>query len=135
MRLVSRIDAEGFFVEDVLLGEEEPLPAGTIESRPPEGLHVPRWDGRAWVEAMALQDRLQAARQAKISQIRSRLDIEASAIMPIWERFDIQRTARNDPRSISVDNVVKKGRDIEQYLNQPQRTLAEIQALTWDTWA
>lgn len=135
MRIVSSIDANGLFTGDVLLEEGEPLPAGTIDSRPPEGFHKPRWDGTAWVEGTSVAELLEKARRAKIAEIRSRVVLEASAIMPVWEFIYIIRTNVNDPRSATLDTIAQKGRNIEAYLNASSRTLAEIKAVTWDTWA
>ena len=50
MRIVSRIDARGFFVEDVILGDDGPPPAGCVEERPLAGFDRPRWNGSGWEE-------------------------------------------------------------------------------------
>ena len=71
MRIVGKIDAQGFFLEDVILEDGEPLPADCIESRPLEWFHKPRWDGAElrWVEGLTAAERLQMAKDAKHAEL------------------------------------------------------------------
>lgn len=48
---VHRITAEGYFVEDVLLEEDAPVPSDCVTVHPPDGLEWPQWDGAAWSDA------------------------------------------------------------------------------------
>jgi hypothetical protein len=50
MKKVLRIDANGLFVEDVILQDNEDVPTDCIETPCPDGFYHPRWDGAQWVE-------------------------------------------------------------------------------------
>lgn len=50
MRKVIRIDEAGMYVEDVIIGEYEPVPEDYIETEVPQGFYHPRWDGEKWIE-------------------------------------------------------------------------------------
>jgi hypothetical protein len=41
MRAVARVDAQGLYLEDVLIEDGAQLPEGCVE-RPPDGFHHPR---------------------------------------------------------------------------------------------
>ncbi len=56
MRLVLRIDEQGFFVEDVILKEGEEVPADCVENTVPQGLYRPRWNGSEWVEGLIQEE-------------------------------------------------------------------------------
>jgi hypothetical protein len=62
VRKVIRIDENGMFVEDVLIGDHEPIPDDCVETEVPEGFYHPRWDGAQWVEGLT---------QEEIDQIRN----------------------------------------------------------------
>lgn len=70
MRVVSKVDGTGAFVEDVILEDDAELPGGCIESRPSEGMYAPKWDGAAWVEGdpQSEAERLSLAREQKIDE-------------------------------------------------------------------
>ncbi len=53
MYKVIRIDANGLFVEDVLLEEGQDVPVDCIVIDVPEGLYLPKWDGTSWIEGKA----------------------------------------------------------------------------------
>jgi hypothetical protein len=50
MKRVIRIDAEGFFLEDVLIEDDQELPEGCVEDLPAEGFYLPRRVDGNWVE-------------------------------------------------------------------------------------
>jgi len=52
MRKVLRIE-NGFFVEDVILKDEEYTPIDCIETLCPDGFYKPKWNGIAWVEGLS----------------------------------------------------------------------------------
>jgi hypothetical protein len=66
MRAVSKVDAQGNFLEDVLVEEDAPIPAGCVSARPPEGFYSPKWTGSTWVEGKPEAEILEAARVTKI---------------------------------------------------------------------
>ena len=53
MRFVRKIDENGMFIEDAFVDE---LTALTVETPCPAGFYRPKWDGKAWVEGMALSE-------------------------------------------------------------------------------
>ncbi len=71
MRVVSRLDANGLFAEDVLLEDGQDLPAGCVEERPPEGFHAPRWDGSGWIEAKPEAEILAALKASKRAELEA----------------------------------------------------------------
>jgi len=68
MAVVSRVDGQGRFVEDVILGEGA-LPEGCVQSRPPEGLHSPRWTGSEWTEGKPASEILEGLKAAKVAEM------------------------------------------------------------------
>lgn len=66
MRQVYRVTADGFFVEDVILADDEPCPAGCVTVQPDntKGLYWPKWVGTKgpnssgnWIEGGGLYRR------------------------------------------------------------------------------
>lgn len=78
MRVVARIDAQGTFVEDVLLEDGAALPEGTVDTRPPEGFHRPRWDGSKWVEGKPSAEILESLKVAKRSEMEQAFATETA---------------------------------------------------------
>lgn len=61
---VSRIDANGFYVEPVIVNSNDKLNADLIVEPVPPGFFSPKWDGTAWVEGLTpaeLQRRIDEA--------------------------------------------------------------------------
>jgi hypothetical protein len=61
IKQVSKIDSDGFFVEPVIVNDEDfdednPLPPYLIATPVPEGLYKPRWDGNKWVEGLTPEE-------------------------------------------------------------------------------
>ena len=55
MIVVSKIDENGYFVEDVIVKEGEEIPSDCIETRldtTEKGYYRPRWTGTEWIEDM-----------------------------------------------------------------------------------
>lgn len=63
MKKVIQIDADGFFVEDVILQDSEKTPTDCVEVEVPQGLFHPKWNGTAWIEGLT---------QEEIDSIRNR---------------------------------------------------------------
>lgn len=68
MRQVCRVTADGFFVEDVILGDKQAVPSDCVTQQPDNtvGLYWPKWEGSvgedsvgAWVEGGGLYRREQ----------------------------------------------------------------------------
>ena len=45
-----KIDASGYFLEDIIEFESEVIPADVVTTPCPGGFYRPRWDGLAWTE-------------------------------------------------------------------------------------
>lgn len=56
MRKVLKIDDNGYFIEDVILENEEITPEGCIEVECPQGFYKPRWDGSRWIEGLTQEE-------------------------------------------------------------------------------
>lgn len=50
MKKALRIDSNRFFVEDVILQDDEATPPDCIETPCPDGFYKPKWDGTQWIE-------------------------------------------------------------------------------------
>jgi hypothetical protein len=74
MRLVAKVDAQGHFIEDVLLEDSEALPVECIATRPPEGFYTPQWTGSEWTEGKPAAEILVATREAKEAELRGAAD-------------------------------------------------------------
>lgn len=53
--LASRIDSEGFFIEDLFV-EDGRIPDNVIRTPVPSGFYRPRWDGMRWIEGLTPQE-------------------------------------------------------------------------------
>lgn len=82
MRTVARINADGLFVEDVLLGDGQEMPPSCIGSRPPEGFHAPKWTGSAWTEGKSQAERLVEAKEAKRAELARAFVAANTALYP-----------------------------------------------------
>lgn len=56
MRKVIKIDSNGYFIEDVILENEEITPEECIEIECPQGFYKPRWDGSRWIEGLTQEE-------------------------------------------------------------------------------
>jgi hypothetical protein len=72
MRSVSKVDAAGVFVTDVLLEDGQVLPSGCVEERPPEGFHAPKWTGSTWEEGKPPGEILEDLKAAKVDEMAAR---------------------------------------------------------------
>lgn len=50
MKLYRKIDKQGYFIEDVLLQDNEEITEDLIETECPQGLYLPKWNGTEWIE-------------------------------------------------------------------------------------
>lgn len=57
-RKVNRIDENGFYLEDVILSEEDAVPFDCIGIQVPDGFWLPKWDTQAgvWVEGRTQEE-------------------------------------------------------------------------------
>ena len=56
---VVRIDKNGYFIEDVILKDEEEIPANCIETLVPtktQGFYKPKWTGTEWIESLTQEE-------------------------------------------------------------------------------
>lgn len=83
MKKVLKIDSNGFFIEDVILKDDEITPNDCIEIFCPDGFFKPRWNGSEWVEGLT-QEEIEAIKNVPVEQpleLRNRADIDYIAIM------------------------------------------------------
>jgi hypothetical protein len=141
MRVVAKIDAQGMYLEDLLLEDDQPLPAGTVATRPPEGFHTPKWDGSAWVEGKPEEEILEAKKPQKIAEIH------AAAISELTPLFTSEHGkdelifllaahvksiagAQADPRLAEVERVGSKALAKRDEV-EAASTQAELESIEW----
>lgn len=56
MKKVLKIDSKGYFIEDVLLDENETTPTDCVEVPCQQGFYKPKWDGTHWVEGLTQEE-------------------------------------------------------------------------------
>ena len=147
MRIVARVDGQGFFVADVLLEDDEPTPPDCVETRPPNGMYAPRWTGTAWEDARPLSpiEVLEQAQQEKIAEFGERAMEDLS---PLWTPHrGIEETLHAvleylipilEAQRITVDQRLYVNRDIgRKALTKKQQVEAattpeEVEAIVWE---
>lgn len=50
MKKVLKIDLNGYYIEDILIEENESIPNSCIEVICPRGFIKPKWNGSKWIE-------------------------------------------------------------------------------------
>lgn len=135
MRVASKIDAQGFFGGDVLLEDAQKLPAGCVESRPPEGYHRPRWTGSAWTEGKAGAEVLAVAKDSKKRQLEQAFADETAASFgggAAWAGVMVGALATDarDARITALKARVVKLRD-KLAAVEGATTIAEVETITW----
>lgn len=68
-RKVIRVDDEGLYLEDIIIGDYESTPEGCIDVECPGGFYRPKWDGSAWIEGMTPEE---------IAAIPVQVDVDAA---------------------------------------------------------
>ncbi len=53
MKQVFRVDANGLYIEDAIIGAAEVTPDDCVDIQPSQGFHWPKWNGITWVEGGA----------------------------------------------------------------------------------
>lgn len=138
MRVVSRVDADGTFLGDVLLREGEPAPPDTVEGRPGEGFHRPRWDGSKWVEgkpsAEILTD-LKAAKKRELEAAYARETAQSFGGGPDWVAILIAVLA-TDIRDARVAELKTRLTKLQQKQTDADNATtvagdAGVEAITW----
>jgi hypothetical protein len=84
--IVARIDENGYFIEDVILKQDEEIPLDCITTRPNtaiKGFYKAKWTSEEWVEGMSQNeiDALNNQPREQPLEIRNRADIDYLAIM------------------------------------------------------
>lgn len=74
---------------------------------------------------------LPAIREQKRTYIRAEVNRRASGIMPIWEFVYLTSQGISDPRMSDLQDIARRGRELEAYIDDPARTVEEIEAITW----
>jgi hypothetical protein len=150
MRVVAKIDDQGLYVEDVLLEDNQPLPAGTVAQRPPEGFHAPKWNGSEWLEGKSEEEIVASLKDAKINEFAARavedldatglftsghgdretLFVMAKTLKAICQALGIPLDARLDAIAATGDTAMSKKQEIES-----AQDLGELKAIEWEEQA
>jgi hypothetical protein len=141
MRAVTKIDAQGLYLEDVLLEDGEALPEGCIESRPPEGFHRPRWDGSGWVEGKPESEIVEARKPEKIAQMHAAAIDELSPLFTdehgkdeliflLAAHIKSIAGAQADPRLAEVERVGSKALAKKAQI-EAATSAEELEAIEW----
>ena len=87
MRQAAKVDASGFFSEDIILHDGEPLAPDMVESGPPDGFFQPQWNPARgeWVEGESPARALERVREAKFREV------EDGALTEIESLFSTSR--------------------------------------------
>lgn len=56
MKQVFKVDENGYFVEPVLIEDDEELPSDCVEIPFPDGMYRPKWDGNQWLEGLTPEE-------------------------------------------------------------------------------
>jgi hypothetical protein len=143
MRVVSKIDEQGFFLEDVLLDNDAPLPSSEhVESRPPQGFHKPKWDGTSWVEGKPEGEILEDLKVAQIQDFHNRAITDLEEALP--EGRDELQAIHNatliavcerlgvpvDARMSAVDAVQRKAFAKKAQIEAAQSS-EELEGISW----
>lgn len=67
MKKVFKIDSDGFYVEDIILTNDEQMPASCVEVKCEIQCYKPKWDGEGWVEGLT---------QVEIDTIKANVVVE-----------------------------------------------------------
>jgi hypothetical protein len=145
MRIVSRIDAAGMFIADVLLKDDAALPAGCIESRPPDGSYTPQWTGFEWAEGKPEEEIVEVKKTQKIDEFASLAIDELSPlftegkgrdeilllacghVLQICEALGIQADPRLSQVVSTGQKALTKKTEVEQ-----AATVEELEAIEWE---
>jgi hypothetical protein len=143
MRVVSKIDEQGFFVEDVLLADNAALPSSEyVESRPPQGFHKPKWDGTrepaAWVEGKAAAEIFLEAKASKEAELRDAADSWYRMNVRAFEGAVVAAKWAKGQALLAEEQVVFNDMNasytrLKSLISQVRAatTVAEVEAISW----
>jgi hypothetical protein len=144
-RVVSKIDAQGYFVSDVLLEDGEATPQGCIESRPPEGFYSPKWAGSEWIEGRPQAEILDDAKAQKVGEFADRAITDLSVlftegkgrdetmlllaghVLQICEALNVSADPRLSQVVATGEKALTKKAEVEG-----AATVEELEAVEWE---
>jgi hypothetical protein len=97
VKQVFKIDDDGFYVEPVIVSDNDELDGNLIETPIPEGFYRPKWDGEKWVEGLSQEEIEQLKQQnqpqpsevellkQENAELKQRLEAAESAIIAIMD--------------------------------------------------
>lgn len=53
---VFKIDSEGFYLESIVISDDEVTPSDCVNIIPPEEFHKPKWTGSSWIEGLTPEE-------------------------------------------------------------------------------
>ena len=81
-----------------------------------------------------------ALKEQKMTEVRRRAEAETEAVMPRYAReragrdMARGRSPRTERQVSDLDAIADKAMQMEDYINDPARTEAELLVLNWDGW-
>lgn len=91
MKKVLRIDIEGFFLEDIILEDDDDItPSDCVEIECPEGFYRPRWDGQRWIEGLT-QEEIEELKKQPIP--KSKVEILEEEVLQQMVDMDFRLTS------------------------------------------
>lgn len=69
MKQVFRIDQYGFYIESVIINDNESTPPDCVDVFPTYGLYKPKWNGTDWIEGETTDNILAALKESKLVEL------------------------------------------------------------------
>jgi hypothetical protein len=84
MKFVYRIDKDGYYIEPVILKENDNIPSDCIETRPQDGFYKPQFVNNEWTEGET-QEEIDAIKNApqplsELEQLKKQQELMQSAL-------------------------------------------------------
>lgn len=72
MKQVFKIDSDGFYLEPVILSDNEAIPSDCVEEFPTEGMFKHKWNGTVWEEGLS-QEEIDAIKNAPVPKTEAQI--------------------------------------------------------------
>jgi hypothetical protein len=145
MKMVAKVDAQGHFLEDVLLEDGEATPQNCVTQRPPEGFYSPRWTGSTWVEGKPESEILESKKAEKVDEFAAQAIDELSPLFTEGKGRDETMLliaghvlqiaeALNVPVDPRLEQVVSTGEKALQKKEEVEQaaTVEELASVEWE---
>lgn len=75
MKQAYRYDENKLYIEPVILGDKEPIPADCTDIQPPDGLYKAKFINGEWTESETQENLLKIAKDAKKEELNMKCDL------------------------------------------------------------